>query len=160
KAIVVARRATAATDEISLLAAKYRISFANKRQSYASATGRLLAYFFLRRAFFSLRPLRAVSALSIANSSSLRPCFVSGASHRGRVAAACPGFAAGSTILRRHFAPFQRRAAAKYGSRNTGSMAAFSAQPRKLLFQFAALLTKPFVNVGTQCKQRVNVHTF
>jgi hypothetical protein len=29
-----------------------------------------------------------------------------------------------------------------------------------LLFQFAALLTKPFVNVGAQCKQRVNVHTF
>src|SRR5262245_8657131 len=84
KAIVVARRATAATDEISLLAAKYRISFANKRQSYASATGRLLAYFFLRRAFLPMRPLRAVSALSIANSSSLRPCWISAASHRGR----------------------------------------------------------------------------
>src|SRR5262249_31939251 len=75
-------------------------------------------------------------------------------------APACPGFAAGSTLLRRPFAPFHPRAPSKYGSRNTGSMAAFSAQPRKLFFQFAALLTKPFVNVGAQCKQRINVHTF
>jgi hypothetical protein len=42
----------------------------------------------------------------------------------------------------------------------TCGTAAFSAQPRKLLFQFAALLTKPFVNVGAERKQRVNVHTF
>src|SRR5262249_13322376 len=75
-------------------------------------------------------------------------------------APACPRFAARSPILGRHFAPFQRRAAAKYGSSNTRSLAAFSAQPRKLLFQFAALLTKPFVNIGAQCKQRVDVHTF
>src|SRR5262249_47295760 len=75
-------------------------------------------------------------------------------------AAACPRFAAGATLLRRPFSPLHPRARAKYGWRNTGSMAAFSPQPRKLLFQFAALLTKPFVNVGTQCKQRVNVHTF
>src|SRR5262249_36392899 len=75
-------------------------------------------------------------------------------------AAACPGFAPGATLLGRHLSPFQRRAAAPYGSRNTRCLAAFSAQPRKLLFQFAALLTKPFVNVGAQCKQRVDVHTF
>src|SRR5262245_35194134 len=46
--------------------------------------GDQLAYFFLRRAFLPMRPLRAVSALSIANSSSLRPCLISAASHRGR----------------------------------------------------------------------------
>src|SRR5262249_12414921 len=75
-------------------------------------------------------------------------------------APAFPRFAARAPVPGRRFAPFQRRAAAKYGSRNTRSLAAFSAQPRKLLFQFAALLTKPFVNVGAQCKQRVDVHTF
>src|SRR5262249_35411493 len=84
-ALVVTRGATAAaTDEIGLFAAKYRISFADKRQSYACSSGRLPAYFFLRRAFFALRPFRAVRALSIANSSSLRPCLISAASHRGR----------------------------------------------------------------------------
>src|SRR5262249_3073330 len=85
KAAVVTRGArTAATDEISLFAAKYRISFADKRQSYASETGRLPAYFFLRRPFLAVRPLRAASALSIANSLSLRPCLMRAVSHRGR----------------------------------------------------------------------------
>src|SRR5262249_50573166 len=74
--------------------------------------------------------------------------------------AARPGLAPRSPQLKGPLPPLSARAASKYGSRNTGSMAAFSPQPRKLLFQFAALLTKPFVNVGAQCKQRVNVHTF
>src|SRR5262249_16347103 len=75
---------TAHTDEIGLFAAKYRFSFADNRQSYESETGRLPAYFFLRRPFLAVRPLRAASALSIANSSSLRPCLMRAVSHRGR----------------------------------------------------------------------------
>src|SRR5262249_4793159 len=47
--------------------------------SHASATGRRPAYFFFRR---TLRPFRAT--LSIANSSSLRPCLMRAESHRGR----------------------------------------------------------------------------
>src|SRR5262244_2483496 len=78
----------------------------------------------------------------------------------GSSATACPRLAARSAILRRNFAPFQRRAAAQSGPKISRSTAAFSAKARELLFQFAALLTKPFVNVGAQCKQRVNVHTF
>src|SRR5262249_4792361 len=75
---------TAHTDEIGLFAAKYRFSFADNRQSYESETGRLPAYFFLRRPCLAVRPLRAASALSIANSSSLRPCLMRAVSHRGR----------------------------------------------------------------------------
>src|SRR5262249_58650284 len=67
KAVAATRGATtAATDEIGLFTAKYRISFADKRQSYASATGRLPTYFFLRRAFFCLPPLLAARPFSIA----------------------------------------------------------------------------------------------
>jgi len=47
---------------------------------HASATGRRRAYFFFRRA---LRPFRAIT-LSIAKSSSLRPCLMRAESHRGR----------------------------------------------------------------------------
>src|SRR5260221_11524660 len=49
--------------------------------NYASAPGRRPVYFFFRRA---LRPFRAANALSIANSSSLRPCLMRAESHRGR----------------------------------------------------------------------------
>jgi len=49
--------------------------------NYASAPGPRPVYFFFRRA---LRPFRAPSALSIANSSSLRPCLTRADSQRGR----------------------------------------------------------------------------
>src|SRR3954468_7914074 len=73
--------------------------------------------------------------------------------------AARPGFSAGSAELRRHLAPFHRRAP-------TGSPAAparltaiaFDAQARKLLLKFAALLAKLLVDFGAKRKQRVDAH--
>src|SRR3954451_1547647 len=69
--------------------------------------------------------------------------------------AARPGFSARSAELRRHLAPFHRRAP-------TGPPAApaiaFDAQARKLLLKFAALLAKLLVDFGTKRKQRVDAH--
>jgi hypothetical protein len=73
--------------------------------------------------------------------------------------AARPGFSARSAELRRHLAPFHRRAP-------TGSPAAsarltavaFDAQARKLLLKFAALLAELLVDFGAKRKQRVDAH--
>src|SRR5215468_525304 len=77
-AVVARRTTTAGSAEIGPFAVVSN-SFA-PHGSHASATGRRPPYFFFRRA---LRPFRA-SALSIANSSSLRPCLMRAESHRGR----------------------------------------------------------------------------
>src|SRR6516165_1352697 len=155
-----ARGATAATDEISLLAAKVSNFLCRQTPRLCQRNRTTAGLLFPAAAFLGRAALAGGQRLVDRELVELATLLDEGREPSRSSAAACPGFAAGSTILGRHFAPFQRRAAAKYGSRNTRSLAAFSAQPRKLLFQFAALLTKPFVNVGAQCKQRVDVHTF
>src|SRR3954465_1999588 len=78
-------------------------------------------------------------------------------------AAARPGFAAGSAELRRHLAPFHRRAPTGSPPARRARMTAgigFEAEARKLLLEFAALFAKLLVDRSSKRKQRVDVHAF
>src|SRR4051812_9779201 len=71
-------------------------------------------------------------------------------------AAARPGFSAGSAELRRHLAPFHRRAPTAAAAHLTD--VAVDAQARKLLLKFAALLVKLLVDFSAKRKQRIDPH--
>src|SRR2546428_12272164 len=109
---------TAATDEIGLFAAsiEFLCQQTPKLRIRNWTTAGLL---FLAAGFLGHAALAGGQRLVDRELVELAALLDEGREPSRSSATACPRLAARPAIFRRNFAPFQRRAAAKYGSRNT-----------------------------------------